>query len=116
MRFTLLMVLSAALFLPACEEDDEGGNVDPARIDTILGLAGDANAGQAVFARCSASTCHGTDGNSGSSGSPLSSEVPELSDEGVIDVVLGGVEDMPAQSLTDQEMADLLEYLRQTFG
>lgn len=119
MRSTLLLTLCAALFLPACneeEEDDEGGNTDPARIEAILALSGDAATGETAFARCSASSCHGADGNSGSAGAPLSDEIPELTDERVIDVVLGGYEAMPAQSLADQEMADLLAYLRETFG
>lgn len=120
MRLTLLLTLCTALFLPACnneeEEDDEGGNTDPARIDAILALQGDATAGQTAFARCSAASCHGADGNSGSTGAPLSEEIPELTDERIIDVVLGGYEAMPAQNLADQEMADLLAYLHETFG
>lgn len=113
-------MLCAALFIPACddgedEDDDEGGTIEPARIDAILALEGDVAAGATVFGRCTSSACHGTDGNSGS-GSPLSSEVPEASDRGLIDAVLGGEEGMPPQGLTDQEMADLLVYLRDTFG
>lgn len=117
MRLTLL-TLCAALLLPACndgEDDDDGGTIDPARIEAILALPGDVTAGEAVFARCAAASCHGPDGNSGS-GSPLSDEVPDLSDEGLVDVVLGGEEAMPPQALTDQEMADVLAYLRETFG
>jgi len=119
MRLTLLLTLSAALFLPACNEEEgeeEGGNVDPARVDAILALSGDATAGESVFARCSVSSCHGTGGNMPIAGTPpLDDEVPEQSDEQLIDVVIGGYETMPAQTLTDQEMADLLVYLRDTF-
>ena len=119
MRHTLLLMLCTALLLPACDEDkgeDEGGNVDPARIDAILAISGDTAAGETVYARCSASTCHGSDGDSGTTGSRLSGEVPGQSDEGLIEVVIGGYETMPAQNLSDQEMADLLAYLRATFG
>ena len=120
MRLTLLLTLSAALFLPACneeEDDDEGGNVDSARVDAILGLSGDATAGQTVFARCSVSSCHGTGGDMPISGTPtLTDEVPEQSDEQLIQVVIGGYEAMPAQPMEDQQMADLLAYLRDTFG
>lgn len=120
MRLTLLLTLSAALFLPACneeEDDDEGGNVDSARVEAILGLAGDAASGQTVFARCSVSSCHGTGGDMPISGTPtLTDEVPEQSDEQLIQVVIGGYEAMPAQPMEDQEMADLLAYLRDTFG
>ena len=120
MRLTLLLTLSAALFLPACNEeddDDEGGNVDPARVDAILALSGNGAAGETVFARCAVSSCHGTGGDMPIAGTPtLTDEVPEQSDEKLIDVVIGGYETMPAQALTDQEMADLLTYLRDTFG
>lgn len=120
MRLTLLLTLSAALFLPACneeEEEDEGGNVDPARVDAILGLTGDAAAGETVYARCSVSSCHGADGNSGPTGTPpLGEEVPEQSDEDLIQIVVGGYGSMPAQGVDDQQMADLLAYLRDSFG
>jgi mono/diheme cytochrome c family protein len=120
MRLTLLLTLSAALFLPACNEEEgeeEGGNVDPARIDAILALSGNGATGETVFARCSVSSCHGTGGDMPISGTPtLTAEVPEQSDEELIDIVIGGYETMPAQTLTDQEMADLLVYLRDTFG
>jgi mono/diheme cytochrome c family protein len=119
MRLTLLLTLSAALFLPACNEegdDGEGGNIDPARVDAILALPGDAGAGETVFGRCAAAACHGADGNSGSTGAPLRDAVPGLTDEGIVEIVLGGYETMPAQALTDQEMADVLVYLRDTFG
>lgn len=119
MRFPVLLTLCTALLLPACDDeggDEGGGNVDPARIDAITALSGDAAAGETVYARCSASTCHGSDGDSGTGGSRLSAEVPAQSDEGLIEVVLGGYETMPAQNLSDQEMADLLAYLRSTFG
>lgn len=121
MRLTLLLTLSAALFLPACNEgegeDDEGGNVDSARVDAILALSGDATAGQTTFARCSVSSCHGNGGDAPISGTPaLSDEVPGQSDGQLIQVVIGGYETMPAQPMEDQEMADLLAYLRDTFG
>ena len=120
MRLTLLLTLSAALFLPACNEeagDEEGGNtVEPARVDAILALPGDTAAGETVFGRCAAAACHGADGNSGTTGAPLRDEVPELSDERLIQIVLGGYETMAPQNLSDQEMADVLAYLRETFG
>lgn len=119
MRLPLLLTLSAALFLPACneeEEDDEGGNVDSARVDAILALTGDASAGQTIYARCSVSSCHGTDGNSGPAGTPaLADEVPEQSDEQLVQIVLGGYGSMPAQPMEDQDMANVLAYLRDTF-
>ena len=119
MRLPLLLTLSAALFIPACneEDDDEAGNVDPARVEAILGLTGDASAGQTIYARCSVSSCHGTDGASGPAGTPaLTEEVPEQSDEKLVQIVIGGYGSMPAQPMEDQDMANLLAYLRDTFG
>ncbi len=120
MRLTLLFTLSAALLLPACNEeepdDDEHGTIDQARIDAVLALPGDVAAGETVFATCAISSCHGADGNSGSAGISLSDEVPEHPDDHLISYVLGGTGSMPAQNLTDQQMADVLAYLRDTFG
>jgi len=120
MRLPLLLTLSAALFLPACnEEEPEDETIDPARVEAILRLPSDAGAGASSFGLCAVSSCHGADGNSGSTGTPLRDEVPELSDEQLINIVLAGYDEgdviMPPQNLSDQEMADLLAYLRDNF-
>lgn len=110
MRLVPRLIVFIALLVPAC-----GEGVDPARIDDILALDRDAAAGEDVYASCASSSCHGSNGDSGS-GPRLSRRVPRGSDEDLIEIVLAGEGGMPPQDLDDQEMADLLAYLRQTFG
>lgn len=99
---SLVMVMA----LVGCKDkggDDSGGD-----------LTGDATAGAAVYAS-SCAGCHGDNGNDGSA-ADLTAEVPEKSDAELEDIVLNGYDDMPAQDLSAQEMADLLAYLRETFA
>lgn len=117
MRRLLLLTLPLVLTTAACdsEEGDGGGGDDNGG---ILELTGDAAAGQTVFTSgmCSTAACHGSDGNSGSSAPPLSDVVSGRSDEQLIDSVLDGRGAMPPQDLSDQEMADVLAWLRESFG
>ena len=71
---------------------------------------GDATAGATVFANTCA-VCHGADGTGGS-GPDITGEAnsPELSD-----TILNGTGDMPAQDLTDTEVADVIAYMKATF-
>ncbi len=71
--------------------------------------------GAVVYARgCAASNCHGADGDAGS-GPNLSSEVPGRSDSSLTRIIREGAGSMPAVTVTDEELADLLAYLRATF-
>jgi cytochrome c551 len=108
---TLPVLLTLCL---ACDSDDDGGGSDNG---AILDLTGDPAAGQTVFTSgmCSTSACHGADGNSGTTAPALSSVVSSRTDDQIIDSVLDGKGAMPAQDLTDQEMADVLAWLRDTF-
>jgi len=84
--------------------------------DTGTDVVGDAAAGEALYASNCAS-CHGADGTLGASGaSDLTVEVPALDDAGIETIVLNGEGAMPAYDFDEQEMADILAYLRATFG
>lgn len=83
------------------------------RNETILALTGDATAGADVFST-SCAACHAADGTGGS-GPALTDLVGTLSDDVIIDTVLDGSGDMAPVALPDQDMADLLAYLRDTF-
>lgn len=105
-------LLVAALLVGCADKggDDTAGD----RIADVLALTGDEANGEALFADCTG--CHGSDG-SGGSGPSLVEEVPEKSSEEILEYVIYGEDDMPAfDSWTDQELADLLAYLRATFG
>jgi len=96
----LLLPLTASL-LTAC-----GGKDD--RVDEILALDGDADAGAEVFASTCAG-CHGADGGGGS-GPNLQGEDEA---EDVAEVVLYGGASMPGfdGDLSDQEIADVVAYV-----
>ena len=94
-------------------EPNGGGGAD--RIDTILGLEGDATEGEALFdARCLA--CHDKAGLVDKAGPALAPLVPELADDELVDVMINGKPPMPAVSLEDQGAADVLAFLRASFG
>ena len=111
----LLTVLSlgTALAISACSDDPEGAGGDGSRTDSVLALTGDAAAGQMVFeSNCGLSSCHGTDGNSGA-GTHFSI-VATRSNEAILNVVINGSGAMLplGDSLTDQQLADVLAYIR----
>ena len=82
--------------------------------DTSDTAAAQIERGRVVFmASCSAG-CHGADGDEGSAPN-LSSEVPRADDTELTDVIRNGKGDMPAVTLTDAELADLLAYARATW-
>jgi len=124
---TLLLGLTVftLAWSPGCDggegEEGEGEEAgDHERTDGVLALEGDPRSGESVFTMvCGVSTCHGADGNTPGTAEAarLTDEVPELGDREIVNVVLNGYETMAAQSqLSDQQIADTLAYLRQTFG
>lgn len=97
----------------ACDSGgDEGGDDNSA----IKDLTGDPAAGQTVFTsgQCATAGCHGADGNSGSAPA-LRDVVGSRTDDQIIDAVLDGKGAMPPQDLTDQQMADVLAWMRANF-
>ncbi len=113
------LVLASACDDGRSDEDTGGESGGQDRAATILGLTGDAAAGQAIFSArdCSSAGCHGTDGLSGSATPSLDVSVPASTDPQIVNTFLNGKGGMPAQaSLSDQELADLLAYVSDTFG
>ena len=112
MRRRLLPVFVLALAPVACDGGGGGGG----GIDDILALTGDAGAGQAVFnSTCANASCHGADGASGT-GPSLPVVAPAYDREGLTRVVFNGTGTMPAQNLSDQDIADVVAYVQETFG
>lgn len=121
---TLALALGFGLLLGACGEEEheehEGelscSDAETMRVDVILALPPDETAGATVFANtCGNAGCHGDNGTNGS-GPDLSEEIPELDMDALGCLLLAGVESMPSQaSLSDQELADVIAYVRTTF-
>lgn len=64
--------------------------------------------------RCSNNQCHGATGSSGS-GPDLALSVPQLSDEELESVLVDGQGQMEPQGLSRDEVAALIDWLRETF-
>lgn len=110
------LALLLAVVVSGCDDGEEP--VNP-RVNAVLELTGDPTAGAMVFSTvCGTVACHGPDGNT--PGTPqtvkFSQRIPEMDDRGIADTVLSGLRTMPAQSnLTDQQVADVVAYVLETF-
>ncbi len=126
---TMLRSFSALLLVGAlaggCDDSEgdgggSGGSGGDDRASVILGLDGDAAAGAMVFtgaSGCSNDACHGADGTSGMAMPSLDVSVPMADDAQIVTTFLEGRGSMPAfAQLSDQELADLLAYVSDTFG
>ncbi len=103
---TVALALAAAVItLAAC------GAPSSDRVTRVLALQGTASSGAAVYTRACAS-CHAADGTGTSQ--PMSTLVPAEDDEGLAQVVAGGTH-VPESAMTEQEAADLMAYLRDTW-
>ena len=118
----------ALLFVSACSANGSdsspstgGGDdsdSDPHDKPPALLLDGDPSAGSKIFQEtCGTAICHGPDGSGGSTNAEdLSIVVPKLTDAEIVDRMTNGYLVMPPQQLEDQQMADVLSYLRQQWG
>ena len=102
MRVVVLGLMSALVLIVACGSD---------RATAIAGLSGDTGSGEALFGvHCAA--CHGADRAGTAAGPDIRDEVDEGGE--VIDIILNGKAAMPsfADTLSDQEVADILAFLQ----
>ncbi len=115
------MLLLYALLL-ACDpigETDSGMEAETCVPTGVEGnpaeLGGDTGCG-AVWYSDHCATCHGSDGSGTDQGPELPQHVVHHSDLELILVIRGGTGEMPAQPLDAQQTADVLAWLRLTFG
>lgn len=132
----LRLWMMAAAMLVACNGDDKGTTGDdtdseetdsptePTRVETVLGLTADVTNGQALYAdECS--LCHGADGTGGIGTSfvdELAEHAGSLAEEKeewtgiVIDGIEGTTMSAYGENYSDQEIADIMGYIFETFG
>jgi cytochrome c551 len=104
----LASLLAIPLMLAAC-----GGSSEA--VEAVMALTGEVAAGELLYQE-NCADCHLEDG-SGDRGPSLIFHVPNHPDRYLVDLILGGKGDMPAfEELEAQDVADLLAYLRGTFG
>ena len=102
----------AWLALAGCDKGGDSAGGD---------LVGDPVAGEKVFqSTCANVKCHGPDGSGSgekSKAADLADEVPTKSDAEIETIIREGFALMPAVDppLSDQEIADVIAYLRQEF-
>lgn len=89
---------------------------DTGETDSALSLEGDPDCGLEIFtADCTG--CHGTTGEgTKEAGPPLADHVVNHTDAELLAVMVIGTDDMPAADLTQQGFADVLSWMRLTFG
>ncbi len=87
-----------------------------ARIDEILALTGESASGEALFA-VNCASCHGAEGE-GDIGPAMDEHVTHHDDAYLLTTILDGADGMTAFAtlLEPQQHADLLAYLRATWG
>lgn len=103
-----LALLSLCALIAACSSD---GSADPARTQTVLGLTADVTSGKTLYTSNCAS-CHGSDGQSGSARRNVAG-VADQNASSVVNVMQTGEDEMPSFSgLSDQQLADILGYVR----
>jgi mono/diheme cytochrome c family protein len=88
----------------------------PARAGRVLMLIGDPTSGQTIFAdRCT--RCHGVEGLGSVSAPNLFERVPMRDDLSIAVTIIGGRDPMPAwgETLDDQQLADVVRFLRNNF-
>lgn len=95
------------------EHADEGPMEE--RALQILSLSATPKDGQPLYA-AHCTTCHGNNGGGTSSGPSHVERIPGLSDMDIVNRLLKGKSPMPSWShMTNQELRNVLGYLRQTF-
>ena len=122
-RAWTLLLLIACSASGSDSSPSTGGGGDDSDTHThtkppALLLTGDPAAGSKIFQEtCGTAICHGPDGSGGSTNAKdLSKVVPKLTDATIVNVMTDGYLVMPPQQLEDQQMADVLSYLRQQWG
>lgn len=99
------------LLLAACGGSDNTATADANRTQAILSLTADVSAGATSYtSRCA--SCHGSDGKSGSANRNVASVASQNASEAV-SILQTGEDEMPSfSSLSDQELANIVGYLR----
>ena len=103
-----LLLLSAFTIAGCAKDESSSSGSDSGGGDTEC-----SEDGATVYLSCAG--CHGPDGISGAS-PDLSTGVPSLSDDALMDILMNGIGNMAAPSLTPCEEDALFTYLRDTFG
>jgi mono/diheme cytochrome c family protein len=107
---TLIVSAFATALLAGCASSDTAAPAS-SRTAGIVALTADLTAGKVGYTS-NCSSCHGSDGKTGSVGRNVASEAAS-NQSATVNRVLAGGEGMPAfGNLNDQEVADIVGYLK----
>ncbi len=106
----LLIAAAILTIAPACSEEENP------KTEGILELSGDAADGKLTYDN-NCSSCHGADGTGNGSAPSLAEHASHESDSEIVTIILDGEGSMPSFSnLSDQEVANILAYIREQWG
>lgn len=113
MKHWWLMLL--LLWMAGCATDTPDKTAERAK--AIAGLTGTPEAGKPLYEK-HCQSCHGADGKGTKTGSDLVGHLDHHGDQDFAKTILKGDGTMPAfaDQLTDQQVADILTYLRKSLG
>ncbi len=103
----------------ACSDSETTTSAGDPRVDGILALSGDVTNGASRFtSSCGiGNPCHGPDGMATMGGTDLTTRTGANTDAFIVSAIVNGYEGMPAQdTLPDQDVADILAYMRSEWG
>ena len=113
MKLTLIPLA----LLSACSGADDTGMTPEMieMVENVMALDGDGDNGELLYLD-NCARCHLEDG-SGDQGPSLIFHIPRHSDEYFVELIIDGRGGMPGfPEFEEQEISDLLSYLRETFG
>jgi mono/diheme cytochrome c family protein len=120
LRAGILLVALTACAGPIETTDDtdtDTVDTDTSRVDTILALDGDVEAGQALYTD-NCALCHMADGKGNGTAKDFTAGLPE--DREAVFAILYGVDDTLMVgfdgTFSDQEVADAWAYVKDAFG
>jgi hypothetical protein len=114
-KIAFLAMAGTALFFACGGDDETGSTAATCDVTTITSLTGNSMLGASTFdSLCGTSPCHGPGGDGGASNAGrLTQLVPTLSTAQIAATVKCGKGAMPPQSLSEQEIADVVAYVEE---
>ncbi len=109
------LLLLVAPLLGACDDYVLPSSCGEERSAAVIRLEGAVEDGEAAFVG-SCAPCHDLAGDEAKVGPALRPIVPEATDEELVTIMACGFVSMPPSNVDDQQAADVLAWLRDTFG
>ena len=113
--FPLLLACTASPIDETGTPQEQTCTYDTGEDESALSLEGDPDCGAEIFST-DCTGCHGAAGEGTEQGPELAEHVVSHTDAELLAVLVIGTDTMPPSGLTQQGYADVLSWLRLTFG